>query len=223
MNPALKAVHRNMRDLGLGALAHANWHANYSHDNRWTKELSVLQGAHAGELLIKARIAEEHPLLIFEETPKRSRSAEGKLDFRDLFENGRTLQYADLPTQLWAVTGLELPDRDHYNRFGRLRNAIQHFAPPENSDVTDDTLRFIYGVIDPFINDCWGLHAIDFNEDHEPYVYLMASLLRREVPFLVSPEAAACFEDCEDELDDADSAYAAEMRARVASALASAT
>lgn len=223
VNPALKKVHRNMRDLGLGALAHANRHANYAHDNRWTKELSVVQAAHAAELLIKARIAEEHPLLIFDEMPKRSQSADGKLDFRDLFEKGRTLQYADLPTQLWAVTGLELPDREHYERFGRLRNAIQHFAPPADTDVTEDTLRFIYGVIDPFINACWDLCAIDFDEDDEPYIYLMGNLFRREVPFLVSPEAAASFEHCSDELEGGSPAYVKEMKARIDRALGTST
>lgn len=58
-------VHEHMRGLGLGALAHANWHANRkSLENKYWSELSVLQASHAGELLIKARIAQEHPLLI---------------------------------------------------------------------------------------------------------------------------------------------------------------
>ena len=43
-----------MRALVLGALAHANWHANYmSFTNDYSPELSVVQTAHAGELLIK--------------------------------------------------------------------------------------------------------------------------------------------------------------------------
>jgi hypothetical protein len=76
------------------------------------------------------------------------------LDFVDLFESGRTVQYFELPALLWAATGIEVPDREHYAAFGKLRNAIQHFAPPEAVDVHADTLRFIYGVIDPFINAC---------------------------------------------------------------------
>jgi hypothetical protein len=31
-----------------------------------------------------------------------------------------------------------------------------------------------------------GLFAVDFNEDHEPYVYLVAGLISRGVPILVS-------------------------------------
>jgi hypothetical protein len=87
MNPALRKVHENIRGLGLGALAHANWHANYAHENRWTPELAVLQAAHAAELLIKARIAEEHPLLVFEKLPRQSQAPDGHLDFRD--QSGR--------------------------------------------------------------------------------------------------------------------------------------
>ena len=207
-----------MRDLGLGALAHANWHVNYSHDNRWTPELAVLQAAHAAELLIKARIAEEHPLLIFEKVPRHSQAPDGHLDFRDLFENGRTVEYAELPARLWAATGIDLPAREHYERFGKLRNAIQHFAPPDQ-DVRDETRRFIYGVIDPFINHSWGLFAIDFNEDHEPYIYLMGTLFRNEVPFLVSTEAADAFEHSKDELKDTTAAYRRKMGARVKKSL----
>jgi hypothetical protein len=64
-------VGEHIRDLGLGALSHANRHAAYAavKNPKWP-ELSVLQASHAAELLIKARIEQEHPLLIFEQLPK---------------------------------------------------------------------------------------------------------------------------------------------------------
>ncbi len=67
MNDILKNVANNMLELGLGALTHANRHAAYQDpvNDKWG-ELSVLQAAHAAEILIKARIAQEHPLLIME-------------------------------------------------------------------------------------------------------------------------------------------------------------
>jgi hypothetical protein len=75
LNDTLPSASKHLLKLALGALAHANWHANYiSHENDCWPELSVLQAAHAAELLIKARIAEEHPLLIFENLPKASSS-----------------------------------------------------------------------------------------------------------------------------------------------------
>ena len=161
MNLALSDVWTHMRDLGLGALAHANRHAAYAamENKRWP-ELSVLQAAHAAELLIKARIAEEHPLLVFEKLPRSTKSAGPMLDVQDLFRYGRTLQWADLPERLWAATGLVIPNQERFDSLGQLRNGLQHFAPPTAVDASEETLRFVFKVIDPFINDCWGLFAI---------------------------------------------------------------
>lgn len=181
-----------MRGLGLGALQHAIWHANYySEANAWWNELSVLQAAHAAEILIKARIAEEHPLLIFEQLPKAQ--SQGKiLDLNHLIESGRTVQYSDLPDLLWATTGIRLADVALFKKFGTFGNTIQHFAAPEKLDASELTLQFVFGVIDPFINGCWGEFAIDYNEDHEPYTYLVDGLIRRKIAFLVSP---GCIEE----------------------------
>jgi hypothetical protein len=187
LGEALRSVHEHMLGLGLGALTHANWHANYfSPDNDYWSELSVLQAAHAAEILIKARIAKEHPLLIFDHLPKSQNTRRSRLELDHLFEEGRTFQYADLPDRLWATTGITLPNVDVYRSFGRLRNAIQHFTHPTR-DVSEDAIGFIYDVIDPFINECWGLFAVDFNEDYEPHKYLVEGLVRREVLFLISP------------------------------------
>ena len=101
MDDSLKSVHKNMVRLGLGALAHANWHAHYfSHENRVWSELSVIQAAHAAEILIKARIAQEHPLLIFEQMPKPNSELGPHLTYQKLVEQGRTFQYFDLPDRL---------------------------------------------------------------------------------------------------------------------------
>ena len=151
VNPALSEVWTHMRELGLGALAHANRHAAYSGDNARWPELSVLQAAHAAELLIKARIAEEHPLLIFEELPGATKAAGPMLDVQDLFKYGRTLQWTNLPGRLWAATGLEIPNRECFDNFGRLRNGLQHFGPAGDVDAGSETLRFVFKVIDPFI------------------------------------------------------------------------
>lgn len=189
MNPRLSAVFEHMRDLGLGALAHANGHANYtSFDNDKWPELSVLQAAHAAEILIKARIAQEHPLLIFEQLPRSTQINGDMLEIRHLVEKAKTIQYVELPDHLWAVTGIYLDNVEKYQAFGRLRNAIQHFVPPPNIDYSLKTIEFIFGVIDPFINKCWGLYAIDYNEDTEPYEYIIENLIQSNITFLVSPD-----------------------------------
>ncbi|TPN95291.1 hypothetical protein FJ980_26185 [Mesorhizobium sp. B1-1-5] len=203
-----------MLGLGLGALAHANWHANYySMENRYWNELSVLQAAHACEILIKARIAQEHPLLIFDHLPKTP-SDGGLLSLQKLVESGRTYQFTDLPDRLWATTGIRMPDVHRFQAFGRFRNCIQHFSVPDGFDAAGETVRFIYGVIDPFIHQCWGLHAIDYNEDYEPYTYLIANLIRRGILFSVSLEAAKHLDWAELDWPENQVQYRREMEGR---------
>ncbi len=210
-----------MRDLGLGALAHANRHAAYAamENPRWP-ELSVLQAAHAAELLIKACIAEEHPLLIFEHLPRSTQALGTHLDLEDLFRQGRTIQWSDLPERLWAATGFSIPNKGRFDSFGKLRNGIQHFAPPPGVDAGEETLRFVFDVIDPFINQRWGLFAVDYDEDYEPYVYFVHALVSREITFLVSLEAAEQFDHWDVNWSKVSPAYKNEMQARVKKALA---
>lgn len=194
MHQELKNVPQDMLKLGIAALAHANWHANFhSFENDKWSELSVLQAAHAAEILIKARIAEEHPLLIFEQIPRSTQVHSDALDFNALVQKAKTIQYSDLPERLWATTGIKLPNLELFKKFGMLRNSIQHFAIPHDFECS--TTDFIYGVIDPFINECWGLYAIDYHEDSEPYEYIVSTMLANEIEFLVSPECSRNLKD----------------------------
>lgn len=131
MHPDLKNVAEHMKDLGLGALTHAMRLSLYSDPgNPFWGELSVLHGAHAAEILVKARIAAEHPLLIFDEIPRSTQTGGELLAFEDLVQKGRTIEFQDLPERLWATTGQRLTEPSVFKEFGRLRNAIQHFASP---------------------------------------------------------------------------------------------
>jgi hypothetical protein len=214
LSKELATVSKHMIGLGLGALAHANWHSAYfSHDNPYWSELSVLQAAHAGEILIKARIAQEHPLLIFDQLPK-AQEGEEPLSLHRLVEYGRTFQFADLPDRLWATTGIKLPAPERFRAFGRLRNSIQHFTVPIGMDVAGEALRFTFEVIDPFINACWGLCAIDYNEDHEPYTYFVPVLIRRGIRFMVSAEMMKDLRYMDLEWPADDDHYRRDMEAR---------
>lgn len=189
MNPNLQNTCENMLKLGLSALTHANWHANFfSPENNMWPQLSVLQAAHAAEILIKARIAQEHPLLIFDELPKSTQVQSKTLNFEHLVEKAKTIQYSDLPERLWAATGIKLKNLDIYKKFGYLRNCIQHFADPRGRDCSSETIEYIYKVIEPLINECWGLYAVDYSEDTEPYIYLIENLIRNDIEFLVPPD-----------------------------------
>ena len=220
MNPALTGVWEHIRDLGLGALSHANRHAAYAavENPKWP-ELSALQASHAAELLFKARIAQEHPLLIFEQLPKSTQAAGAHLDLKDLFEKGRTIQWADLPERLWATTGQSVPNVKKFEEFGRLRNGIQHFGATPGMNAGHETLKFVFEVIDPFINGSWDLFAVDYDEDYEPYIYFVSALVHREIPFLVSREAAEKFNDWSVRWDDVSKEYRDLMHDRVKKAL----
>lgn len=187
MHEQLINIYEHMRDFGLKSLSHANYHAScWSPENPNWAELSVIQAAHAAEILVKARIAQEHPLLIFEHIPKsKNRSA---LELEHLFEDGKTIRYHDLPERLWASAGIRLANLSLWESFGKLRNTIQHFTYPPNKDFSHLTFEFIFGVLDPLLHHSWGLHAVDFNEDYEPYAYLVPNLISREIEFSVSKE-----------------------------------
>ena len=153
-------ISREMKELGLAALSHAN--RIDSKTDKWA-ELSILQVAHAMEILVKARIAEEHPLLIFDKLPTQKNNGE-ELSISLLSEKGHTIEWNSLLDKLWAVCDTNSINLTEFKKFGTIRNSIQHFGiPPANTDVSYLTsLQFIYNVIDPFINECWGLFAIDF-------------------------------------------------------------
>lgn len=209
MNPELKGVAGHMRELGLGSMQHALRLSLYDGgDNGWWGELSVLHAAHAAEILIKARIAQEHPLLIFQQVPKPASGRTDPLSFEELLESGTTLQYSELPQRLWAATGIRVAHEDLYAKFGRLRNSIQHFASPK-ADPRRRTLEFIFGVVDPFIHEQWGLYAIDYNEEFgDHYEHILGTLIEWDLRPRLSPDAARAWAD-ESIPDGAPDGYAA--------------
>lgn len=198
MLETLNSIPNDMRELGLAALSHAN--RIEPQTDKWA-ELSILQVAHAMEILIKARIAEEHPLLIFDKLPKPTKNNANEiideLTISKLSEKGHTIEWSSLLDALWAVNNVNYIDFTEFNKFGNIRNSIQHFGiPPANSAVSHLTsLQFIYNVIDPFINECWGLFAIDYcqdfdqdNEENSVYWnYIRMYLLNNEIIFKISP------------------------------------
>src|SRR5262249_17846938 len=151
----------------------------------------------------------------FEDLPRSTQAAGSLLSVEDLFLKGRTLQWADLPERLWATTGLTLPNKAKFDQFGKFRNGIQHFSLPLDQDPSEETLKFVFEVIDPFINLCWGLYAVDYDEDDEAYVYFVRALIHREIRFLVSPDAAEAFDEWDVDWDDVDREYREEMHRRV--------
>lgn len=133
--------------------------------------MSLVQAAHGAELLIKARIAQEHPLLIFDKLPTKKK-AKGSLAIEHLVEFGQTIAYSDLPERLWASTGVRMEREQEFLQFGKLRNVIQHLGVPKDGDLPGVTLRFAFEVMEPMLQQFWGESAgeesIVYNEELLP-------------------------------------------------------
>ncbi|MDY4372981.1 hypothetical protein [Pectobacterium carotovorum] len=218
MDASLKNVYEHMIALGAGSLAHANYLAHfYDINNEMWSQLGVLQAAHACEIFLKARLAQEHPLLIFDSLPKSTADCVSKttglLDFESLLEKGQTITYSELPEKVWAATGVKINNIKLYNDFGKLRNSIQHFAAPKK-DVSLLTSQFIYDVIDPFINAEWDMCAMDYCDDSAQYEYLIPVLASRNVHFIVSQKIHGGLEELTQLIADGDVSYKNEMMLR---------
>lgn len=192
MEQELFDIHQNMIYLGEQSLKHANHLANYINigfSDHWNI-LSVLQAAHAMEIFVKARIAQEHPLLILDKYPKENTNGD-LLNLSDLMDGATTIQYKDLPARLWASTGIRIENVDFYKQFGSLRNKIQHLGIPNDVDFSDMTNRFVYEVIQPFIFKCWGIFAMDYIEDEHYHEGMISNLIAKEVRVVISPKSVS--------------------------------
>jgi hypothetical protein len=141
MNPETKQVSQHMKEFGFHILGRAIYDATFSETTRpFAHMLSIVHAAHGAEILIKARIAEEHPLLIFKSYPK-SNTTKDVLSIKELFKYGRTLMYSELPEVLWAATGYRIKELDKYLKFGDLRNTIVHFSADPDCEGSTETLK----------------------------------------------------------------------------------
>jgi hypothetical protein len=165
MNSELKNISQHILELGIGVLSQAqrnSLYTSYGSDSRLDEGIfGVLQAAHAAELIIKAAIADQHPLLIFSTLPKSTKVDGSFLSLNDLFESAKTIQYFDLPEKLWATTGYRIENLEAFHSFGKLRNCIQHFATPDRN-IRTETSQFVYQVIDPILQHFWNDYAVSY-------------------------------------------------------------
>lgn len=155
MNPETAKVAEHMREFGCYGAGRAICQAVFSEvATPYSHAICVTLAAQAAELLIKSRIVQEHPLLIFSTLPK-STTTEGLLGISELFEHGRTLEYNELPEKLWATTGYRMKNIKQFTDFGKLRNQIIHFAVPDR-ELSDITLQFAFEFLDVLVEDLWN-------------------------------------------------------------------
>jgi len=169
MHPETSEVAGHMQQFGLSVLGRAVYDTTFSEMMRpWAHALAVGHAAHGAEIILKARIAQEHPLLVFEQLPKSNR-APGLLTVAELFEYGRTVAYNELPERLWASTGIRLSKTREFIEFGKLRNKIIHFAVPE-TDLAGETLRFVFEVMEPAVQEFWKESIVPFAEEWDEVI-----------------------------------------------------
>ncbi len=169
MHPDTRLVAEHMKEFGLSILGRAICEATFSEYERpFAHALTITHAAHAAEVLLKARIAEEHPLLIFSKLPTAS-STDSLLSIKELFEYAKSYTYEDLPNLLWATTGLRVDKLDEYREFGKLRNTIMHFAVPAIK-LADETLKFAINVMEPLIDKFWRDSAIPYAENWDDVI-----------------------------------------------------
>lgn len=169
MHPDTKKVAEHMREFGCYTLGRAVYDSVFSEQTKpFAHGISVTLAAHAAEIIVKARIAQEHPLLIFETLPK-STTTKDLLSIGELFEHGKTILYADLPETLWAVTGYRMKEAKQFIEFGKLRNMIMHFAIPEKDNAAE-TLRFAFEVIDPMLQHFWDDSIVPYAEEWDEII-----------------------------------------------------
>lgn len=167
----MRDVWLRLRELGCYSIARAVYDVTFSEMGRpHVHTMAVVGAAHGAELIIKARIAEEHPMLIFTQLPK-SRRPDDQLSLDVLFDEGRTYSYAQLPEILWAIRQERIPAPEQYAAFGRLRNGMVHFGAPPERDLAVEVLRFAFLVVEPILKAFWDASIVPFAEEYDEIIH----------------------------------------------------
>jgi hypothetical protein len=182
-----------MKDFGLCLLGRSVVDVAFAEImNPYSHAMGAIRCAHAAEIIIKARIAEEHPLLIFAKLPKADPESNDLLGVAELLDEGKTLMYNELPDALWAATGYRIPDLKHFQDFGKTRNKLTHLAIPPAVDLSGETLRFAFQVMQPMINDFWKSDIFEYIGQYDPDAnedgYIFELLENYKISFLHKEE-----------------------------------
>lgn len=186
MDDELRTVSKHMSDFAGALFGHAMWHSIMTGrgGTPWSEVFGLIHVVHGGELLLKAAVVKEHPLLIFSKTPALDQYGSPRLTFEALAKGGRTISYNELPNTLWAATGYRLPDIDTYRRVGELRNSIQHFAAPQ-ADYPCEVLSYICRVAEPVFRKFWNVGVfrviVDGWDEQDSYLFSEEPLVKEAI------------------------------------------
>jgi len=179
-----KGISFSMRNFGLSIIAKGILNVIKEDNLPYEHALGAINVAHGFEILIKARIVEQHPLLIFDKSLNNEKIKKGKdLEFQDLLDNGRTIDYSKLPYQLWAVTGYVLKDEKLFKDFGLIRNQIIHFHAPLSLSLPELTFKYSFTLIEKAINEWWNKSIFEYIKvfDRDAYKEIFNKLDKLEI------------------------------------------
>ena len=154
-------ISAHMRQLGLSIMGRAASEATFSEMMRpYAHSIAVGIAAHGAEVAIKGRIAQKNLLSIFTKIPKPA-DANHRIQIEDLFINGRTLQFNDLPAALLKVTGIKIPNVDQFQKFGLLRNRIIH-SGASDENLSPQILKFLFEIMEPLTRQFWNESIVKY-------------------------------------------------------------
>ncbi len=211
-------IPRRILEMGYSALAQANTQAVYGGPgtDAGSDALSIVNSAFAGELIIKAIIAKQHPLLIFKNLFELGPADTSPISIDRLLLKGKTYTFGELPNLLWTCTGNQISDLNLFKDIQQARNAIVHFCSPDDPNLKSLSLRFLYQVVDPLLNEHFDECAIEFHNDHSvDYSYIVSCLFSHEILFSVPDGFNTSEIDHVAELETTNKDYQLEMRKRI--------
>lgn len=156
----------NMAIFGLQQVGKGLYECTFGEDTKFKHAISTVHVASGFELIVKSRIAKEHPYLIFEKLPKYAKVKNGQITIEDLLEHGHTITYAELPERLWVTTTCRIPNLELFEKFGKIRNQIIHFAKPDE-DFSKLVYEYCFKVVEPLVNEWWDTTLLEFASNYD--------------------------------------------------------
>jgi len=217
----ITSIPQRILEMGYSALAQANTHAVYGGPGtEGSDALSIVNSVFAAELIIKAIIAKEHPLLLFKNLFELGPSDAGEISIDRLLLKGKTYTFGELPNLLWTCTGNQINELDLFRRIQKARNAITHFCVPDDPDLKLLSLNFLYRVVDPLLKQHFDECAIEYHNDFSvDYSYVVSCLIENEIIFSVPNGFTTSEIDYDAELLSTNSNYQVEMNKRIKTAI----
>jgi hypothetical protein len=167
MRDQFKEISKNMIDFACSVASVSIYQCIYMPMIEYQEATAVSLMAQAIEIILKARLAQEHPLLIFEKVPKYDPK---KDSIEQLFLDGKTVSYLELPNMLQLTLGYSLSDAKLYKDLWNKRSQLIHFGIHKNDyDISEIVLGAGIKILEPVLHQFWGRTIFDTLGDLDTY------------------------------------------------------